>query len=167
LYDELGGDAVIDRIPDQSSNRLPTGRRTLAVAIRWLSLPLAVLIAVASIYSLRSEYLRTDKLIPTQATVIEARVISASRVTTEWEAYVRYPVRGMDVENSVRVWALFALHKGDTITLLADPATSDAQDDLRAWSWAQAGIGLLAALFMVAAGFVGVGRMLGRDDQAR
>jgi uncharacterized protein DUF3592 len=157
---------MIDRIPQQSANRLPSGRRTLAVAIRWLSLPLAVLIAVASICSLRSEYLRIDKLIPTKAIVIDARVVSTSRVTTEWEAYVRYPVRGKDVENSVRVWALFELHNGDAITLLVDPATSDAQDDLRAWSWAMAGIGLLAALFMVAAGFIGMGRMLQRDDRA-
>ena len=158
---------MIDRIPAQSTNPLPTGRRALAVATRWLSLPLAVLIALASICSLRSEYQRIDKLLPTAATVIEARVISTSRVTAEWEAYVRYPVRDRDVENSVRVWTLFELHKGDTITLLVDPATSDAQDDLRAWSWAMTGIGLLAALFMVAAGFIGVGRMLRRDDQAR
>lgn len=135
--------------------------------MRWLSLPMAASIAIASLWLLRSEYRRTEYLIPTTATVLEARVVSASRVTTEWEAYLRYPVRGGSVDNTVRVWTPFDLDQGDTITVLVDPKTGDAEDDLRPMSWVMAICGLLAAAFMVLAGFGLMGAMLRRDRESR
>jgi len=140
--------------------RMSPGRRRMAIAIRWLSLPLAAALVLASTWSLRAEYQRTAHLLPTAATVIEARVVSTSRVTTEWDVYVRYPVRGQSVENSVRVWTPFDLDRGDTITLLVDPDTGHAQDDLRGMAWLLAIVGLLSALFMVLVGFVQTGKLL-------
>jgi hypothetical protein len=134
----------------------------MAIALRWLSLPFAACVAIASIWSLWSEYRRTEHLIPTTATVIEARVLNTSRVTTEWDAYVRYRLDDRDVENSVRVWTPFDLDQGDTIGLLVDPASGEAQDDLLAMSWAMAIAGVLAALFMVLVGFRLTGAMLRR-----
>jgi len=144
------------------SSELTPGRRKMAIAIRWLSLPFAACVAIASVWSFWHEYRRTEHLMPTTATVIEARVLSTSRVTTEWDAYVRYRIAGRDVENSVRVWTPFDLDEGDTVGLLVDPGSGDARDDLRAMSCAMAIAGLLAALFMVLVGFRLTGAMLRR-----
>jgi hypothetical protein len=137
------------------------------MAIRWLSLPLAAFVVIAPTWALHSEYLRAERLIPTSATVLDARVASTSRVTTEWEVYVRYPVRGQSTENSVRVWTPFDVDKGDTITLLVDPATGDAEDDVRGMSWIMAIAGLIIAAFFVLAGFWQMGVMLRRDRESR
>ena len=106
-------------------------------------------------------------MIPTSATVLDARVVDASRITSEWDVYVRYPVHGKAVENSVRVWTSVDLHQGDTIRLLVDPATSDAEDDNRTLGWVMAGCGLIVAAFLLLVGFVLIGAMLRRDRQSR
>ena len=134
----------------------------MAVAIRWLSLPFAACLALASGWSLWSEHRRTGHLVPTAAEVIEARVQSTSRVATEWDAYVRYPTGDRVVENSVRIWTPFDLDKGDTVRLLVDPVSGDAQGDVRAMSWVIAIAGILAVLFMVLVGFRQTGAMLRR-----
>lgn len=143
----------------------------MAITLRWISIPLAACVAIASLWSLRSELHRTADRIPTSATVLDARVVNASRVMSEWEAYVRYRVRksGRDeiVENSVRIWTSFNLHNGDTIELLVDPATGDAEDDERAMSWLAAAGGLIAAAFLLLVGFGLIGRMLRRDRLSR
>lgn len=150
-----------------SETRLSTTRRRSATAIRWVSLPLAVVIAIAPLGLLRSQYQRAEHLVPTIATVIDARVVSTSRVTTEWDAHVRYPVHGQRTENSVRIWTSIGLDAGETVTLLVDPATGDAEDDLRPMSWLMAALGLLAAAFFLLAGFRGMGAMLKQDRQLR
>jgi hypothetical protein len=148
-----------------SGNGLSATRRRSAIAIRWLSLPLAAFVAIAPLWSLRSEYQRSKHLIPTIATVLDARAVSASRVTTEWEAYVRYPVRGQSTENSVRVWTHFDLDKGDAITLLVDPDTGDAEDDTRSMGWIMVIAGLIVGAFFLLIGFRQMGVMLRRDRE--
>jgi hypothetical protein len=146
---------------------LSATRRRTATAIRWLSIPLAAFAAIAPLWSAYSEYRRTEGMVPTTATVLDAHVVSAARVMSEWEAYVRYPVRGAGTENSVRVWTSFDLHQGDTITLLVDPATGDAKDDKRAMSWLLAAVGLIVAAFMLRVGFGLLGAMLRSDRRSR
>jgi hypothetical protein len=146
---------------------LSAARRRTAVVIRWLSIPLATFAAIAPLWSLQSEYRRTEQMLATPATVLDAHVVNASRISSEFEVYVRYPVHGENVENSVRVWSSFGVDKGDTITLLVDPATGAAQDDLRTTSWLLAAFGLAAAAFLLLAGFWQLGVMLRRDRQRR
>lgn len=133
--------------------------------MRWLSLPFAACVAAASIWLTWSEYHRTEHLVPTPALVLESRVVSSSRVTTEWEAFVRYRTGGRTIENSVRVWTPFDLDRNDSIVLLVDPVTGDAQDDLRTMSWLMTIAGLLAALFMVLVGFRQAGVLLRRNPR--
>jgi hypothetical protein len=150
-----------------SASRLSAARRRTALAIRWLSIPLAAVVVIAPLWSLRWEYQRSADLIPTTATVLDARVTNAARVSSEWEIYARYPVRGKPVENSVRVWSNFDLDKGDTITLLVDPATGDAEYDARGMAWLIAAFGAILAAFFVLAGFRAMGAMLRRDRRLR
>lgn len=147
---------------------LSPARRRAAFAIRWLALPLAAFAALAPLWVLRSEYRRTAHLIPTPATVLEARVVSASRGGSEWDAYVRYRVSSGSTERPVRVWTHFTgLHAGDTITLLVDPTSSHAEDDTRAMAWVLAASGMAVAAFMVAVGYRQLGAMLERDRSGR
>jgi hypothetical protein len=164
---EFGSDRLKDEPNPTSGLKLSTTRRRAAIAIRWMSIPLAVFVAIAPLWSLRSEYRRTANMIPTSATVLDARVVDASRITSEWDVYVRYPLHGKTVENSVRVWTRADLHQGDTIRLLVDPATSDAEDDNRRLGWAMACCGLIVAAFLLLVGFVLLGAMLRRDRQSR
>jgi hypothetical protein len=128
---------------------------------------MAAFVAIAPMRSLRSEYQRTEDMIPTRATVLDARVVNAARVSSEFEVYVRYPVRDESVENTVRVWSNFQLDKGDTITLLVDPETGDAEDDMRAIGLLLVVFGLIVAAFFVLVGFGQMGTMLRRDRESR
>jgi hypothetical protein len=139
----------------------------MAIVIRWLSLPLAAFVAIAPIWLLTSEYQRAAKKIPTVATILDARVVNAARIMTEWEIYARYPVRGANTENSVHVWASSDLHAGDTVTLLVDPTTGDAEYDTRGMSWLMAVSGMIVATFFVLVGFGKMGAMLKRDRESR
>jgi hypothetical protein len=156
-----------DQPQPTSRSRLSATRRRTAIAIRWLSLPLAAFVTIAPLWSLRTDYQRAEHMILTPATVLDARVESAARTTTEWEAYVRYSVHGESVENSVTVWTPFDLDKGDTIKLLVDPVTGDAEDDVRVSSWLMVICGLIAAAFFVLVGFWQMGVMLRRDRESR
>ncbi len=156
-----------DRAHPAADQRLPATRRRMAIALRWLSIPLAMFVAIAPLWSLRSEYRRTANMTATSATVLDARVVNASRITSEWEVYVRYRARGRTVENPVRIWTGADLHEGDTVSLLVDPATGDAEDDHRAMGWAMAACGALVAVFFLLVGFRAMGAMLRRDRQWR
>jgi hypothetical protein len=164
---QSGNDGLKDHIQPILATTLSPARRKAATAIRWLSVPLAAFVAVAPVYLLRSEYRRDADKIATPATVLDARVVSTSRVTTEWEVYVRYPVGGVSTENSVRVWSRNDLDPGDRITLLVDPATGDAEDDARTMSWVMAISGWIVAAFLWLAGFREMGAMLRRDRESR
>ena len=146
---------------------LPPGRRRMAIVLRWTSLPLALFVAVAPLWSLRTEAQRTAQMIRTDATVVSARLVDASRAGSEWDVEARYPARGTTVERSVEVWTFADLQPGSTVVLLVDPATGDAIDDHRVMGWIMAGFGLLLAAFFVLAAFRGTGILLRRDRAAR
>src|SRR5690242_1174062 len=123
----------------------PARRRTAQV-LRWFSLPLAVMALGGPLWSLASVYRHDAGKTVAEAKVLSARVTNGgSRGTgADYDLYVSYSVAGRAVRNNVRVNSYRSLGAGDSIKLFVDPATGDAEDDIRLGAWMMLGWGALA-----------------------
>jgi len=142
-------------------------RRTSARVIRWIALPLAAFCLLASLALVAFVHRTQDGLVPADALVLEARVVDASRIGSQYDLWVRYPSRGGTVEGPLRAWSTWGIAKGDTVHVFVDPANGRVRDDPAGLAWTVAGFGAVAAAFFVVVGFLGLGEMLRRDRVAR
>ena len=142
-------------------------RRTSATVVRWIALPMAVLCLLMPVSVLWFLHHAQADLVRADATVLESRVVNASKIGSEYDLWIRYPVRGQSVEGPLRAWSTWGIDKGDTVHIFIDPANGEAKDDPQALAWIVSVFCGAAAVFFVVAGFFGMGAMLRRDREAR
>lgn len=142
-------------------------RRGMATMLRWIALPMAAFCLLAPLSVFWFLQREEARLVPADATVLEARVVNASKIGSQYDLWIRYPLRGKSVEGPVSAWSTLGIAKGDTVHVFIDPGNGEARDDPQALAWIVLGFGIAAAVFLVLAGFFGMGAMLRRDREAR
>jgi hypothetical protein len=148
---------------------LSVARRRMLHAVRWISLPLAVLCLGAPLWSLVTDYQRYAGKSLIQARVLSSR-ISAPRSrgsAGSYEIEAGYHVGGRLVENRLEVTTYRLLKVGDTVGIFVDRKTGEVIDDGRFGSWEMVGWGMVGTVFFVLAGIRYAGKILAADHTRR
>lgn len=140
-------------------------RKTILIAIHWLSIPLAAFVVFATARSavdLAGRYSRMDH---TEAVILESNLARAGSrgIGAQYDLYVRYPIEGSrKVESSMTVMGdrFRSLRPGKKISVFIDPKTHRAEDDLRLDSYFMTGMGAAGGLLLYFVGFYATGRVL-------
>lgn len=143
---------------------LSPARKTTLRVLRWFSLPLAAFVIAASAWSILSVYRQYSGKVLTPSRIIESTLTRAGKrgLGTEYNLYVEYRVGNRAVHNNIRVMvnSFRSMSPGNTIELFVDPATGQAEQDVRLTSWFGLLLAVMGATLLVLICFVATGRML-------